>query len=249
MDVKYVATTSDKLSELAIVNGQLIFLSDLTAMYYDMGSTRRSISSMRLVSSLPSTATAQEGMIYGLVNASGHVDAHVWDASASTYRQMAGYAATTTSLGLVRPDGLTITIDENGVISCHAEVTELPADHITYNNTLSGLASTTAQAAIDEVKTLTDNAATAAANAATVASSASAAASSAIAQVQTATDAAAAASTAAQTAVAEAAAASTAAQSALDLIAQSATVISAMETRLQAVEAVATDALMVESNN
>lgn len=226
MDVRYIATTSDKLSELAIVNGQLIYLSDVNATYYDMGNSRRLISSMRVVSSLPSTSVAQQGVIYGLVNGAGRVDASVWDASASTFRQMTGYVATASSLGLVRPDGTTITIDANGVISCHSPVTELPADQITYDNTTSALAATNAQVAIDEVNT--------------TATGASASASSAIASASSAINAANAASSLA-------ASASTAATSALELIAQATTAIAALETRLQAVEAVASVALIDES--
>lgn len=218
MDVKFIATTSGQLSELSIVNGQLIYLSDRTATYYDMGNTRRLISSMQIVSSLPSTSVAQEGVIYGLVNADGNVDATIWDANASTYRQMTGYVATTSTLGLVKPDGTTITIDANGVISCHAEVTSLPASSITYDNTTSGLSATVAQTAIDEVKVISDNAVASASSAATAAQSAS--------------NDAAAASTAA-------AAASTAAQQALELSAQAASVIQSYESRLQAVEAFA----------
>ena len=117
MKVEYIATTSDKLSELSVVNGQLIYLSDIDASYYDMGGSRRPLSSMKLVSVLPSTSDAQENMIYGVVNASGNVDTYIWDASASTYRSLSGYVATTSSLGLVRPDGTTITIDANGYSS------------------------------------------------------------------------------------------------------------------------------------
>ena len=94
MDVRYIATTSDKLSELAVVNGQLIYLSDKNATYYDMGGSRRLVSSMKVVSALPSTSAAQESVIYGIVNDSGKVDASIWDASASTFRQLSGYKAT-----------------------------------------------------------------------------------------------------------------------------------------------------------
>ena len=110
MNVEYIATTSNKLAELPIVNGQLIYLDDLNATYYDMGGSRRFMSSMRVVPALPSTATAQEGVLYGVVNSAGHVDANVWDASASTYRSLTGYVATTNTLGLVKPDGTTITV-------------------------------------------------------------------------------------------------------------------------------------------
>lgn len=172
MDVKYIVTTSNKLSELSIVNGQLIYLSDLNASYYDMGGTRRHVCSMRLVSSLPSTSTAQDGLIYGITNASGYVDAYVWDAGASTYRSLSGYVATTSSLGLVKPDGVTIQIDANGVISTHSEVISLPATSVTYDNSTSQLAATNAQLAIDEVNVIASGAATAASSAVSDASNA-----------------------------------------------------------------------------
>lgn len=218
MDVRFIATTSDKISELSVVNGQLIYLSDINATYYDMGASRRLISSMRIVASLPSTAAAQEGVIYGVVNASGNVDATVWDPTAHTYRQLSGYVATANSLGLVQPDGTTITIDANGVISCHPEVTSLPASSIVYNNTTSGLASTTAQGAIDEVKTISNNAV--------------ASASSAVSQAEAASIAAAGASTAAASAEASA-------QSAYELAAHASSVVQTYNARLQAVEALA----------
>ena len=148
MDVKFVTTASTKLSELPIVNGQLIYLSDKNYAYYDVGGSRRAVSGMKIVASLPSTATVQEGVLYGLVNSSGQVAVSVWDASASTYRALSGSTiATTSSLGLVQPDGTTLTIDSNGVLT----VSSLPSSAVTYNNQISGLSSTTAQGAFDEI--------------------------------------------------------------------------------------------------
>ena len=228
MKVEYIATTSDKLSELSVVNGQLIYLSDGDASYYDMGGVRRPLSSMKLVPALPSTVNAQENMIYGVVNASGNVDASIWDANASTYRSLSGYVATTSSLGLVRPDGTTITIDANGVISCHADVTSLPSSAITYDNTTSGLAATNAQLAIDEVKTISDDA--------------TASASSAMSQAQTAAQSAANASTAAAAAQQNAANASTAAAAAQQAADQAASQVSQFESRISALESFASTA-------
>ena len=148
MDVKFITTTSNKLSELPIVSGQLIYLSDINATYYDMSGDRNPISSMRVVASLP--LTGQEGVLYGVVNAAGHVDASIWDESNSVYRQLSGYVATTTSVGLVKPDGTTITIDNDGTV--HATVTtSLAATAVTYDNTVSGLAATNVQDAFDEI--------------------------------------------------------------------------------------------------
>lgn len=39
-DVKFINTTSSKLNNLSISNGQLIVLSDKSGMYYDMGGVR-----------------------------------------------------------------------------------------------------------------------------------------------------------------------------------------------------------------
>lgn len=150
MDVKFISTTSDKLSELAILNGQLIYLSDRDATYYDLGNTRNLISSVKLVSSLPSTATVQESVLYGLVGSGGEVQANIWDASASTYRVLSGGGiATTAAVGLVKPDGTSIVIDSNGTISTN--LTSFPSSAVTYDNTVSGFSATSVQTALDEV--------------------------------------------------------------------------------------------------
>lgn len=167
MDVKFISTTSDKLSELSIIAGQLIYLSDIDASYYDMGGARRALSSVRLVSALPSTSAAQSDTLYGVVDASGGINACMWDASASTYRSISAHVATVNSLGLVQPDGTTITIDANGVISASG-ASSMPSSAVTYDNTVSGLAATNAQAAIDEVNQVAVAASTAAAHAASV---------------------------------------------------------------------------------
>ena len=169
MEVKFVSTSSTRLSELPILNGQLICLTDKNASFYDMGGSRRAITSVRIVSALPSTADVQEGILYGLVDSQGAVDASIWDASASTYRTLSGgQVATASSLGIVQPDGTTITINSNGVISCSS----LPSSAVTYDNTTSGLAATNAQGAIDEVKVISSGAATLANSAQTTANAA-----------------------------------------------------------------------------
>lgn len=262
MEVKFIATTSAKLSELSIVSGQLIYLSDLNATYYDMGTSRRLMSSMRLMPALPSTSIAQEGVLYGVVNAAGNIEASVWDASASTYRCLSGYKATTTSLGLVQPDGTTITVDANGVISCHAEVTSLPATSITYDNSVSGLTATNAQLAFDEIKSLTDDAAASASTAITIANGASTAAAAAEQAATNASTAAAAASAAASQAAGQVSQfesrisalesqASTVASRISGLestVSSYGSTFSSVETRLAAVEAVAAIALTTEGS-
>ena len=218
MDVRFTTTTSSKLSQLTVTNGQLIYLSDQDAAYYDMGGQRKPLSSMRVVSSLPATSVAQEGILYAVIDSDGHADASLWSASRSEYVPLSGYVATATTVGLVKPDGTTITIDSNGTISCHPEVTSLPASSITYDNTSSGLTGDDAQEAIDEVLGVANDAAAAASTAISIANDASASASTAV-QIATAAS--------------EAAAAAT-------------TALAALETRLQAVEAVAAIALTTE---
>lgn len=53
MDVKFITTTSDRLDDLSIVNGQVIALSDQDGYFYDMGSERHPVSGIKLVESLP----------------------------------------------------------------------------------------------------------------------------------------------------------------------------------------------------
>lgn len=235
MDVRFIATTSSKLSQLSVVDGQLIYLTDLNATYYDMGSSRRLISGVRIVPSLPSTSVAQEGVLYSVVNVQGQLDASIWDSSANVYRSLSASMATTSTLGVVKPDGQTIFIDANGVISSHRPVTSLPASSVTYDNSVSGLSSTEVQGAVTEVSSIAGNAvasATSAMNAAEVASVSAANASTA----------AAAASTAAATASAQAAAASSVVQS-YEARLQA---VEAIASRLEAVEAIAAIALTTE---
>lgn len=149
MDVKFYATTSAKLPTLPIVNGQLIYLEDKEAAYYDMGNSRNPISGVRLVSTLP--ATGQKDILYAVIDSNGNATASIWDPTTSTFKPLSGQIATTSSIGLVKPDGTTITITNDGTISCHAEVTSLPASSITYDNTASGTTATTAQGALDEL--------------------------------------------------------------------------------------------------
>lgn len=145
MNVKFTLTTSARLPELSVTNGQLVYLQDLDEAYYDAGDERKRIGGVKKVSELPSTG--REGTIYVVINASGKGDASIWDSTTSSFVPLTGYAATASSLGLVKPDGTSITIDSNGVISSVGG----SADHVTYDNTTSGLTATTVQSAIDEL--------------------------------------------------------------------------------------------------
>ena len=117
MDVKFIATTSTRLPQLAIVNGQLIYLSDKSAAYYDMGGARHSISGVSVVNELPGSSDAESGILYIVSNGSSRISASIWDSTANEYLSLSAQIATTIAPGIVQPDGTTITIDENGVIS------------------------------------------------------------------------------------------------------------------------------------
>lgn len=149
MDVKFTLTSSNKLANLDIVNGQLIYLADIDAAYYDVGGSRRPVSSMKIVNQLPQPSQAQENMLYVIIGQNGQATASLYSATTSSFVSLAGAIATTTTVGLVKPDGTTITIDNNGTISCH--VSSVAASSVTYDNTTSGLSSTAAQGAIDEL--------------------------------------------------------------------------------------------------
>ena len=149
MDVRFISTTSSKLPDLPIVAGQLIYLSDINMSYYDISSQRYPITSFRLVNQLP--ANGQPNVVYGIINASGKVDASIWDSSSGSYKSMTGYVATASSLGLVKPDGTTVTVDANGTITAHTIINTIPATSITYDNSVSGMASTNVQAAVTEL--------------------------------------------------------------------------------------------------
>lgn len=151
MNVRFTTTTSAKLSDIEIINGQLIYLSDKDAAYYDMGNSRKPVSSVKIITSGDLPGTGQSDIIYIKINAAGRADAWVWNSATLSYAPLSGYLATTTNVGLVKPDGTTITISADGTLSSHPEVVTLPASSITYINTTSGLQSTEVQSAIDEL--------------------------------------------------------------------------------------------------
>ena len=185
MDVRFYTTTSANLPSLSIANGQLIYLSDKDAAYYDMGGSRRPLSSMRLVDELPEVG--QRDIFYVVIDSStGYANASIWDPTNSEYVPVSGQLATTSQVGLVKPDGSTIQIGSDGTISSHAEVTTLPASAITYDNQTSGYASTAVQGALDEAAGVAASALANAANAATAASAAQSTADGAAANASTA---------------------------------------------------------------
>lgn len=76
MDVKFITTTSDRLDSLAIVNGQVIALSDADGYFYDMGSQRHPVSGIKMVNSLP-VAGFQE--VFYVVIEDGLPVIYLWD--------------------------------------------------------------------------------------------------------------------------------------------------------------------------
>jgi len=108
MYVKFTTTTSDKLSTLAITNGQIIALADVDGYYYDMGGTRHSATGVKLVPMLP--ATGQTGLVYIFNN-----KFYLWDGT--QFVSAMAPIATATDPGLVKPDGVTIRMTSDGTIS------------------------------------------------------------------------------------------------------------------------------------
>ena len=117
MNVKFTTTTASKLPDLAITNGQLVYLQDIDEAYYDMSDTRRRIGGVKKVTELPSVG--REGTIYVVINNDGKADASIWDSTSSSFAPLSGYLATSNSFGIVKPDGTTITISD-GVLSAVA---------------------------------------------------------------------------------------------------------------------------------
>lgn len=119
MNVSYTLTTSAKLSNLPIVNGQLIYLQDVAETYYDDNGARKQISSVKVVSSLPESG--RTGVLYAVPVSSGstQANAHVWDATNSQYVMVSSPVsiASTAVAGIVKPDGSSITITPDGTIS------------------------------------------------------------------------------------------------------------------------------------
>lgn len=194
MDVRFISTTSARLPDIPIIEGQLIYLRDINATYYDISSQRNPISGFHLVNRLPDNG--QPHVIYGVINSSGKVDASIWDTETGSFKPMTGYIATSESVGLVKPDGDTITISEDGTITAVTHIDHIPASSVTYDNSESGMEAENAQAAIDELSTGVNDAAYTASTALNRANSASSAASEAGSAAQEASNEATAASNA-----------------------------------------------------
>ena len=91
MDVKFTSTTSARLSQLPITNGQIIYLSDKDASFYDIGNTRRSVSGVKFVASLPQSGVTD--IIYVVIS-NGDAVLYVWDTTSSTFLSISGGGST-----------------------------------------------------------------------------------------------------------------------------------------------------------
>ncbi len=98
MDVKFTTCPRAKLNELEIINGQIIYLADEDACFYDIANIRRAITGVRVVEGLPQTG--QPGVIYVDI---GHSPASMWlwDDGTNTWINLGGEYRAGTGLVLV----------------------------------------------------------------------------------------------------------------------------------------------------
>ena len=64
MDVRYITINEEDLTDLPIIDGQIIALADTPRWYYDMDDTRYSLSGTIHCSFLPPVDKALNGVIY-----------------------------------------------------------------------------------------------------------------------------------------------------------------------------------------
>ena len=87
MQVKFVQTTRARLDSLEITNGQLIYLKDESAAYYDLSDVRHSLLGVKFVTSLPSTGLAN--VLYVITNSSDKT-AYIWNSTSSEFVNVGG---------------------------------------------------------------------------------------------------------------------------------------------------------------
>ena len=59
MDVKFTYTTSEKLNDLDIINGQIIALTDKDGLFYDLNGERRAVSDLSDLAHINSVTQVQ----------------------------------------------------------------------------------------------------------------------------------------------------------------------------------------------
>ena len=129
--------TTANIANIPIVDGQILLSTDDNFIYLDNGNQRiqyRNNGTSSGVTYDNTSSTISSDSVQGAID---ELDGRT-------------KIATTSRLGIVKPDGTTISIDANGVL----RGTGGSADVITYDNTTSGLQSTNVQDAIDELKGL-----------------------------------------------------------------------------------------------
>ena len=97
MDVKFITCPRSKLDDIVITNGQLIYLGDEGAAFYDMSNTRYPLSSVRLVNGLPLTGAA--GLLYIDQSVSPNM-MYLWDETEEEFVSMGGQYIAGTGLSL-----------------------------------------------------------------------------------------------------------------------------------------------------
>lgn len=215
MDVKFISTTSIRLPSVPFVNGQIIYVSDKSDTYYDLGNTRHRLSNVVILDEYPQDTSGLElEMLYVILNENSNIQIGILDPSTRQFRVVSGYIATSSSVGLVRPDNTSITISDEGVISAQA-VTSMPAHSVTYDNTSSRFEGDNVQDVLDEIDADFTNIEVVANTAQTSAQAAEAISASARRAAQSAEDSADRATRAAQSASTAASQAQTTADSAL----------------------------------
>lgn len=119
MQVKFVQTTRARLDSLAVTNGQLIYLKDEDAAYYDLSDVRHSLLGVKFVTSLPSTGLAN--VLYVVTNSTDKT-AYIWDSSTSAFVNVGGlYTA---------GSGLTLNASTNEFKADLLSDTKLTADAV-----------------------------------------------------------------------------------------------------------------------
>lgn len=137
--VVFLRDTTNNIANIPIVDGQIILSTDENFIYLDNGNQRIQYRNNGI-----SSGVQYDNTTSGL--AGDDVQSAIDELSARTQ------LATTSNAGIVKPDGISITVDANGKISTPSQT----ASTISYSNTSSHLSANKVQGAIDELKSLID---------------------------------------------------------------------------------------------
>ena len=137
--VTFIRNTTENIANIPIVDGQIILSTDENFIYLDNGNQRIQYRNNGIASGIQYSNTSS-----GL--SADDVQEAIDEVAGKTK------VATTNRLGIVKPDGTSISINAQGVLS-----TSHTASGTSYNNSSSGMVANNVQAAIDELKTMIDN--------------------------------------------------------------------------------------------